>query len=236
MKSNDWIRLWCVGVLALLLGLQATEASAADADVVSAKAAPVIIYKPPVRGAPKTRVGAGSRGSGDATMLQVLAPDHAGRTTVAQPALYWYASTPGVAHFEVALIDAEGIDPLLEVDAGDGKVAGIRHLNLGDYGVSLQPGVPYQWSVALVGDADNRSSDLVASGIIERVEPDEQLANRIGNSSGTALVNVYASEGIWYDALHEISILITESPGDASLVAIRDKLLEQVGLQAVTDH
>ncbi|MGD8631530.1 MAG: DUF928 domain-containing protein [Gammaproteobacteria bacterium] len=221
---------------ALLLGLQAAEVPAADTDDVSAKAAPVIIYKPPVRGAPKTRVGAGSRGSGDAAVLQVLAPDHTGLTTVGQPTLYWYASTPGLAHFEVALIDAESIDPLLEVEAEDGMMAGIHHLNLEDYGLSLQPGTPYQWSVALVADADNRSSDLVASGLIERIEPDEELANRISNSSGVDLVNVYASAGIWYDALHELSTLITESPDDAALIALRDNLLEQVDLQAVTGH
>ena len=62
-----------------------------------------------------------------------------------------------------SLIDADGIDPLLEVEAGGGEVAGIQQLNLGDHGVSLQPGVSYQWSVALVTDADSRATDLVAS-------------------------------------------------------------------------
>ena len=196
----------------------------------------MIIYKPPLRGMPGTRVGAGTRGSGDAAVLQVLAPDHTGLTTVAQPTLYWYANAPGKARFEVALIDEQGVDPLLEVDAGDGRVTGIRHINLGDYGVSLQPGVPYQWSVMLVADADNRSSDLVASAVIKRIKPEAGLANRIRNSSGMALVNVYASEGIWYDALNGISSQIAASPDDASLVAIRNNLLEQVGLQAVTGH
>jgi hypothetical protein len=218
--------------------LQVAGVPAEDKDEASARvvAPPVVTYKPPMRGAPQTRVGAGTRGSGNATVLQVLAPDHAGLTTVAQPTLYWYASTPGAARIEVALIDEEGIDPLLEVDAGDGKVAGIHHLNLEDYGVSLQPGVPYQWSVALVADADSRSSDLVASGVIERIEPEEGLSNRIKHSSGTALVNVYAGEGIWYDALNEITSQIAASPDDASLLAIRDNLLEQVGLQVVTDQ
>jgi len=238
MKLHDGIKILATGAVALLLGLQVAGVAAADKDEASARAAPppVVTYNPPLRGAPQTRVGAGTRGSGGAAVLQVLAPDHAGLTTVAQPTLYWYASTPGAARFEVALIDEEGIDPLLEVDAGDGKVAGIRHLNLGDYGVSLQPCVPYQWSVALVADADNRSSDLVASGVIERIEPEEGLSRRVENGSGTALVSIYASEGIWYDALHEISSQIAASPEDASLLAIRNSLLEQVGLQAVTGH
>jgi hypothetical protein len=238
MKSRYAMKIRATGVCLLLLGLLVTGVPASDKKEAPDKAAPeqVIIYKPPLRGAPRTRVGAGTRGSGDAAVLEVLAPDHTGLTTVAQPTLYWYASTPGKARFEVALIDEQGIDPLLEVDADDGRVAGIRHLDLGDYGISLQPGVPYQWSVALVADADNRSSDIVASGVIERIEPEEGLANRIKNSSGMARVNVYATDGIWYDALDEISSQITASPDDASLVATRDKLLEQVGLQAVTGH
>jgi hypothetical protein len=241
MKSHHLlIRRAAGGMLALLLGLQVAGLPAADKakDKSTDKVAPVpvITYDPPLRGVPRTRVGAGTRGSGDAAVLQVLAPDHIGLTTAAQPTLYWYASTPCTARFEVALIDEEGIEPLVDVDTEGGKTAGIRHLNLEDHGVSLQPGVTYQWSVALVADGGSCPSGLVASGVIERVVPDERLASRIKDSSGVNRVAVLAGEGIWYDALHELSSLIAESPEDGSLPAIRDDLLKQVGLQVVTGH
>ena len=239
MNRLSGMKCRAIGLAAMLLGLQVAGVQAAGENTSPASDVakqPVVFYKPPLRGAPQARVGGGTRGSGSDAVLQVLAPDHVGLTTRSQPTLYWFARTPSAARFEVALIDAEGIDPLLEVEAGAGKAAGIQRLNLGDYGVSLQPGVSYQWSVALVADADNRATDLVASGVIERIEPDEELSNRIKDSSGMALVNVYASEGIWYDALHEISSQIAASPDDGSLLAIRDKLLEQVGLQVATGH
>ena len=55
-------------------------------------------------------------------------------------------------------------------------------------------------------------------------------------SHGTELVAVYASEGIWYDALETISSMIDKSPEDQGLVAIRASLLDQVGLHAATGN
>jgi hypothetical protein len=194
-----------------------------------------IIYKPPLLDAPPTRVGGSIPGTGNgAAILQVLAPDHAGLTTHAQPTLYWYASTPLVVRFEIAPINEDGTAPLLKVEAGSKKLAGIQQLDLGDHNISLQPEFTYQWSVVPVTDKGSRSAGIIASGLIERMELGEGLTSRIERSHGTELVNVYASEGIWYDALETISSMIEESPGDKGLEAIRASLLDQVGLQVVT--
>ena len=190
------------------------------------------VYKPPLRGAPRARVGGGTRGAGpEQVVLEVLAPDHAGLTTQAQPALYWYADSPTAARFEIALIDEDGIDPLLELEIDKKAAAGIQRLDLKEQAISLQPGITYQWSVALVADANNRSTDHIASGVIERIEPEESLSQRINDSSGMDLVNVYAGEGIWYDALDTLSTLIADSPEDRNLENMRTALLNQVGLK-----
>jgi hypothetical protein len=207
--------------------------NAADSRADAATSMPSVpVYKPPLRGAPQARIGGGTRGAGlQQVVLEVLVPDHAGLTTRAQPALYWYADSPTATHFEIALIDQEGIDPLLELEIDSEAAAGIQRLDLKEHGVSLQPGVSYQWSVALVADTDNRSTDLIASGFIERIEPDDEFSNQIRGSSGTALVNLYANEGVWYDALDTLSTLITNSPEDRDLQDMRTALLEQVGIE-----
>ena len=41
-----------------------------------------------------------------------------------------------------------------------------QSVDLSEHGVSLKPGVIYQWSVALVGQPEKRSSDIVSSGTI----------------------------------------------------------------------
>jgi len=230
MKKLTGINSRVVLVLALLLGVQFAQVASAGEDKPVA-----VVYKPPLRGAPQGRVGGGSRGiGGEAAVLQVLAPDHTGLTTQAQPTIYWYARTPAVARFEFALIDDEGNDLLLEVEVGSDRVAGFRQLDLGDYGITLQPGVSCQWSVALVSDIASRSLDLISSGIIERIELGESLNRRISNATGSDLVGIYASEGIWYDALDTVSKLMEQSPADNGLVDIRDSLLAQVGLQSVS--
>ena len=73
----------------------------------------------------------------------------------------------------------------------------------------------------------NRSTGLILSGI----ELDgEKGVNAIKKNQGTKLVDVYAIEGIWYDALATISSMIDKSPEDQKLIAIRKSLLEQVDL------
>ena len=135
-------------------------------------AARVVIFRPATGSAPAVRVTGGSRGSGDATItLDVLAPDETGLTTQEQPSLFWYQSKPAEAKFELTLLQENKVKPLLQVKVERSAKAGIQRLKLSDHGVKLAPGVEYQWVVALVTDPDNRSSDLVASGVIKRIEP-----------------------------------------------------------------
>ena len=191
---------------------------------------PSILYKPPLYDTPQSEVSRSTESKqGETSLLQVLAPDHTGLTLQSQPTLYWYASTPIAVKFAITVMDKQKTKPLLELDFK--KAAGIQQLDLGKHGITLQPKLSYQWSVIPVMDKNNQSITAIASGLIERIEPGEGLSSRIKKSHGTELVNVYAIEGIWYDALETISSMIDKSPEDPSLVAIRLSLLEQVGVQ-----
>lgn len=193
-----------------------------------------LIYKPPSRGAPLARVGAGTRGHGmPGTELHVLTPDHTGLTTKAQPTLYWYVSEPVSAHFEFALIKDSGLETVTEAELSAIKESGIQKLSLKDHAVTLMPGVEYQWFVALVSDEKQRSRDIVASGVIKRVQPEQALAIKLDAMASEQQVIAYAKEGLWYDALETISTLIESRPGDHQLREMRASLLDQVGLQDV---
>lgn len=232
-------------VVAILLGAVMAVSGAAEVDqgVKGSQAGKplairsAIIYKPLPRDVSPSVASESTRGmGGEAAMLQVLAPVHTGLTTQPQPALYWYARAPVAARFEFALLDKDGTNPLLEVRTDSEKVTGIQKLDLGDHNISLQPGLAYQWSVALVMDEGSRTAGVTASGVIERMEPGEGLTSRIENSHGTDLVDVYASEGIWYDALETISTMIDKSPEDQGLMAIRASLLDQIGLHTAAGN
>jgi len=193
-----------------------------------------VIYRPPSRGAPLARVGAGTRGHGiPGTELYVLTPDHIGLTTKAQPTLYWYVSEPVSARFEFALIKDDSLETVAEAELSTVNQPGIQKLSLKDYAVNLIPGVEYQWFVALVGDEKQRSRDIVVSGIIKRVQPEQQLFIKLDVMASEQQVITYAGEGFWYDALETVSMLIESHPDDQHLREMRSSLLDQVGLQDV---
>jgi hypothetical protein len=193
-------------------------------------------FRPATTGAPSVRVTGGSRGTGDATItLDVLAPDEIGVTTQEQPSLFWFQSKPADAKFELTVLQENKVKPIIQIMVERSTKAGIQRLKLSEHGAKLAPGVEYQWVVALVTDPENRSSDLVASGVIKRVEPTADLKAKITKATPASLAGVYAEAGIWYDALSVLSDQIDAQPENKSLREIRSDLLRQVGLKAAAD-
>jgi hypothetical protein len=161
-------------------------ACAAPAGAANTATAITAYQAPQLHPAPR-RVGGSSRGVPPALpMVAALVPDHLGLTTAEQPTLYWFLSAPTGARIEIALIRPGEVMPVLEVSQ-QGDQAGIRALDLKAHGVRLQPGVEYEWSVALVPDSAERSRDIVAGGAIMRLTP--------------AAASAYSAAGLWYDML-----------------------------------
>lgn len=191
-----------------------------------------LLYKPPPdAGNIPTRVSGGARGeSGVDTNLFTLVPDHVALTTQAQPSLFWFQSKPAKAKFELTVVEPKNPKPLLSLNAAEADKPGIHRIRLNKYKVQLQPGVAYEWSVAIVPDAENRSKDVVAKGVIKRVNASDDLEKKLENASELERAAAYAQAGIWYDALDTISNAIEADPHDASLREQRASLLKQVGL------
>lgn len=187
-------------------------------------------YKPPVRGAPKRRVDAGTRGGQESGMaLYVLAPDHVGWTVREQPALFWYVSRPVGIKLEFTLIDNLQAAPLVEAPLAQDSSSPLQRIDLARFNARLALNVDYQWSVAAVPDAVNRSKDIVASGAIRRVAASPELAKQL-SSTGTNAWHVYAENGIWYEALSVLSDSITANSDDQTLRRHRAALLREVEL------
>lgn len=191
------------------------------------------VYKLPMRGAPASRIGGGTRGPNqDRPGVTVFAPDHTGLTVNPQPTLYWYLSRQAPVQIELTLLDDAGVKPLIEKVVKTPLQGVIQALSLKDAGVTLAPAVDYRWHVALVFDPRMRSSDVTSSGTIRLVPaPDALKAKLAGNN--TVSPAVYAAEGLWYDSIESQMQLINASPGDNQLRDQLDSLLSQVGLTRV---
>ncbi|MGB8168522.1 MAG: DUF928 domain-containing protein [Chthoniobacteraceae bacterium] len=212
---------------------QAPAAPAKPADGTPAKRG-LLKYTPPKSATSGTRIdGDGaSRGSGDRLpSLYVLAPNHTALTTREQPSLFWYQTGPAKTRFELTLTEPKKPKPLLKVATDKSEQPGIHRISLEKQGVVLKPGIAYKWTIAWVPDPANRSQDVIASGTIQRVEPDEKLKAGLAETKGFDKVALYAQNGIWYDALESLSNEIDAAPANKDLRAQRAALLDQAGLK-----
>lgn len=194
--------------------------------------APAPVYKPPLVGAPAGRVGGGTRGGSarDIFVLSALVPEDTGLTISEQPSLYWFISTATTLPVEVAISDPRATQPLVETKLSSPAKPGIQRIRLADLGVRLEPGVAYRWSVSVIPDANRRSRDILAGGVIERVDAPAGLREKVAQSRKEEHPSLYAGAGLWYDALASISEQIEVTPFDAQLRKQRSALLTQVGL------
>jgi len=208
----------CLSLAILMLTIVAPVITASG----QAWAAPT--YSPPKDvGKPNRRAGAGTRSANQKLVnLDVLAPEHTGLGTEPQPTLYWSISEPtakGVNFLLIALHDP--INPLLETRLSATQ-SGIQSINLTEHDIALEPGIIYEWSVSLSGSASN-----YASGTIKYIAPPAKLQESLEDATERDVPNIYASNGIWYNAIDD------SKPTDTSLREDRITLLQQVDLKRV---
>lgn len=157
----------------------------------------LLTYKPPLTGAPSAFTGGGTR-SLEVKKLQVLAPKHAALTSKSQPILYWYSFLNKKQKVQFTLVKEGAEQPIVQKQLELKSAGGVQSINLADYGVSLQAGEEYRWSVGFKNDSDN-SSGGTTGRLLYRV-PEASLAT----------VEQQAEAGYWYDALQQL--IETHSP------------------------
>jgi hypothetical protein len=86
-------------------------------------------------------------------------------------------------------------------------------------------------AVALSPDPANRFRDVVASDTISRAEPDKPLKAALAGNKGLGTAAVYASNGIWYDALEAVTNEIDVAQRNKDVHFLRASFLEQAGLK-----
>ena len=232
-RLNGITFILLVGMSAHCLGAS-DEQSTATSESTSGDApttTSILKYTPPKRGAPATRIGGGTRSSSHALLtLTALAPNHTGYTAREKPTLYWYLSMPINIPVEITLTIEEAVEPLLEMTLDEPIDKGFHALNLTDHDISLKPGVAYQWFVAVVMDPVQRSKDILAGGLIERVDLSQTVQEKLDQTGPLERPLIYAESGLWYDAVEAITRLIDKDSDDQQLLEQRASLLDQVGL------
>jgi len=244
MKSRIVISTCALAATALLCfpflltaGTEPAGTRSTSSDTGKRPAAPVVapVYNPPTRGAPGGRVGGGTRGKDQTFVLSVLAPNHTGLTSQAQPVLYWYISKSVSSPIEFTLIDS-GATPIIEKVLVPPAKMGIQRIQLSELGVRLETGTQYRWFLTLVSDPKRRSKDVLAGATIERLDLSESLDAPVSAVDRISAARHYAEAGYWYDAIALLSEQIEATPLDPNPRNQRAALLQQVGLEEIASY
>lgn len=208
----------CLLAAGLTLGMAAANlVSAPSVAVAQSEAESVdIVFVPPVDGAPVERIGAGTRGSGSPSEhLKLMVPKGGALTGSPSPSLYWWIAEPYEGTLQ-ATLTRDGTDaPLLDMAEKVSLKAGLNTLALGDFGVRLQAGDIYRWTVSLA--AGNRKE--TATSYVEYRET--KVASQ---DTPAKTAKALASAGLWYDAF----ALVAQ---EEKLNGARDAMLTQVGIK-----
>jgi len=164
-------------------------------------------YVPPTQSRPiRTRTTTtGIRGScmsASSLSLTALAPkSHPGQTTLARPTVYWYVPEPDPMQMQFILekIDEAG-NPTQIWETEMTSQVGLMALTLPPDAPALEVGQDYRWKAVLLCNPNRPSGAVITSATMQRVAVLPNLSRTLGN--GTQQVNVYAENGIWYDAFN----------------------------------
>jgi hypothetical protein len=179
-------------------------------------------------------INGGSRGaSADDPMIAVLTPNQTALTIQAKPTLYWFQDKASKAASEVTLVQPREPKPLLLLTTKAPSTAGVHAFALSKFDAELKVGVVYSWSVAVVVNPASRSEDVVANGVIKRIEETPELKAELDKAADRDKPKIYARNGLFYDALQSLSDQIAAAPQDEGLRTQRSRLLAQIGLKQV---
>jgi hypothetical protein len=190
----------------LILSLAMISLSWATITVAQSKYTPDPKSPPPKEPTDST----GSRGgcAGDTqTKLTVLAPQsHVGQTTSTHPTFAWFVpdSQPYPILFQLYEYDANDTRQLVETINLQSS-PGIMTLSLPKDKSGLSVGKRYRWQVVMLCDPNSPSSALVVEAEIDRVEMPPALKTSLSATTDPReRAKLYASEGLWYDAMGEV--------------------------------
>jgi hypothetical protein len=192
-------------------------------------------YNPPKRGLPGRREGAGTRGTcmqGQKVLMPLTPVDGFSATASNNPSFFWYVPPTIARTAEFALLNSQ--DKQLYKTTinltGEGGIVGFTLPESATSSV-LEPDQDYYWQFSVICDSNQPSKNPFVEGVVQRIQPPATLAAQLKNVSPKDQATLYASAGIWQDAIATLAQQRCSNPQDASLAASWATLLASVQLK-----
>lgn len=197
------------------------------------------------RGAPDRTGGTGSRGDicGDRLetttenhRLIAITPKNNVATTInSHPSIYIYISETLDKKAQFRLIDLETEKPIEETNKTFvlPNRSSILKIDLPPT-LELKPETPYQWQLLIICNPDNRESDKMVQGWIERITLTPEQKAKIEQTTATSLERaiLYVETGVWSEAIDILATLQEQNPEAKTQWT---ELLESVELGAIPE-
>ncbi len=183
-------------------------------------------------GRPPNRTSGGNRGPNSEDNLIALVPNKSKTelTLVERPTFLFYI--PELNRQQVRakflLLKEENKEPIFQESI---------ILSGGPSIVNLHPNKPlnldqeYRWLLSISID---KKSPYSVEGLIKRITADPMLMNQVRDAtSKQEVAAIYASHGIWHDAVTRYAALRMNNPYDSSILADWHHLLDSFGLEEI---
>lgn len=116
-------------------------------------------------------------------------------------------------------------------------IPGIISIQLPKDKLALKIGNNYEWRFLLHCKPNNdRSEDIMKSGEIKRVAPNEAIAKIQGNPNSLEKARVYQQNNLWYDALQTVAELRPTTSRNSNAATMWQELLQAENLKEIVSY
>jgi Domain of Unknown Function (DUF928) len=196
---------------------------------------------PPSQGSPSGRQrGGASRGPcRQFEGLTALVPSNNGmvwgKTTSDRPTFWFYLPNQLTAQTPIEFVLQDSADNYVYKTrfTAPQTQSGLINLPIPATTKSLEVGKTYSWTLSVYCDPSKPSSAVFVTGTIQRVSLDTALQNRLQGATPIEQVNLYAANGIWFEALNTLANLYRTHSDQKSIATAWVSLLQQVNLGSI---
>ena len=243
-RSLQRMALVCTLSLGLLtsyspsLQSQTPESTSSSFDEISLRFVPP---PPPDQGSPSGRHrGGASRGpclkyEALAALVPVTGGFVWGLTSAERPTFWFFVPEPLTAELPIEFVLQDEADNYVyKTTRKMPKMQpGVVSISVPSTAKPLEIGKRYRWTFSIACDPARPSASVFVQGSLQRMALDPVLERQLEAATLRERVDLYAANGIWYDALTNLIQLRQTNPEDASLVRDWKSFLESVGLEAI---
>lgn len=201
-------------------------------------------FEPPEgKGAPSQTVGGGRRQGGicssspastlEQSLVALMPSNMAGLVLAERPTFLFYVPKTSAQTAEFVLDDVQSAQRLVRAVIKIPASPGIYSFTP-DLSTPLQLDREYAWVFSMVCGAEGDVEDALVRGRVRRIKAEAALVSQLDKATPLEQVTLYAKAGIWFEAVNGLVALRSTNPNDPELMAAWQKLLQSVGLEAIS--